>query len=811
MALVTSLLRANQASKTRVAELKKFLLVMILAVLIGSTAILGLNLQPARAAMFQGWQIEGGGQYSESNGIIRLWASGGQWIILYKEFSPVSDFNVSLQVKAAYLVGFALMLRSDLPFAGSTHGVNFEFGARDGGTFLLARYANGWTWNIFVSNAKPNVWYTMKLSVYSNPYRITAQVFTENGALLGSFSASDMSNFAFGSIRYLGFGVLESGGDFYVRYISRTWTVDDNGPADFHTIQEAINHANEGDIIFVRNGTYSSIQITKSLTIEGENKYTTIIDGGGGWHDGSGIIVRANNVRISKFTIQHAECVRIDSYVNMTFSDNIMLDNFQGIRLINTSGNMISDNIINGNYVSSAGAIGFDCADDNIIHNNILTNSGYLGAIHGGYPSYNNTFSENTITGNSRAIEMNNIFNDNKFFHNNLINNTIQVYFYGAAKVNSWDAGYPSGGNYWSDYAGKDSYNGLNQNLSGSDGIGDTPYIIDARNRDHYPLMKPWTSLAYMPMPTLSVQVSANPGSIATGQTSTITVTVTSDGSTVSGALVSLSSTGGSLNPASGTTDSNGRFAASFSSSTAGTFTITASASKSGYNLGSSNTQVIVSSAYGASVTVSTDRTSYSLGQSLTVSGKVSPVTAGLDVAIIVNGPSGDMRAIDQVTPNADGTYSKNVMTFMQEDPSGTWAVKATYQAATAVATFTFAGGPIGTGTFTPSAPALLDSAGNTISSVARNTGFFVQVQLKSNIGSDLSVYVLAQIKGSSGNVAAIGLTAADVRGGATKSVPVAFLGMSTSGTYTATIFVWSSITEPTPYAPTTVLVVTVT
>jgi hypothetical protein len=46
--------------------------------------------------------------------------------------------------------------------------------------------------------------------------------------------------------------------------------------------------------------------------------------------------------------------------------------------------------------------------------------------------------------------------------------------------VNVWDDGYPSGGNYWSDYAGTDANH---------DGIGDTPYIVDANNTDHYPLI----------------------------------------------------------------------------------------------------------------------------------------------------------------------------------------------------------------------------------------------------------------------------------------------------------------------------------
>jgi len=59
--------------------------------------------------------------------------------------------------------------------------------------------------------------------------------------------------------------------------------------------------------------------------------------------------------------------------------------------------------------------------------------------------------------------------------------------------VNVWDNGYPSGGNYWSDYNGTDLRKGPGQNVTGSDGIGDTPYIINTNNQDYYPLMMPWS------------------------------------------------------------------------------------------------------------------------------------------------------------------------------------------------------------------------------------------------------------------------------------------------------------------------------
>ena len=63
------------------------------------------------------------------------------------------------------------------------------------------------------------------------------------------------------------------------------------------------------------------------------------------------------------------------------------------------------------------------------------------------------------------------------------------MYFYETGHANFWDNSYPSGGNYWSDYTGVDLYWGPNQDQPGSDGIGDTPYIIDDDNQDNYPFM----------------------------------------------------------------------------------------------------------------------------------------------------------------------------------------------------------------------------------------------------------------------------------------------------------------------------------
>jgi parallel beta-helix repeat protein len=70
-------------------------------------------------------------------------------------------------------------------------------------------------------------------------------------------------------------------------------------------------------------------------------------------------------------------------------------------------------------------------------------------------------------------------------YHNNIINNVVQAFDDGS---NHWDNGYPSGGNFWSDYSGYDLYSGSNQDIPGNDAVGDTENSIDIDSVDNYPL-----------------------------------------------------------------------------------------------------------------------------------------------------------------------------------------------------------------------------------------------------------------------------------------------------------------------------------
>jgi parallel beta-helix repeat protein len=191
---------------------------------------------------------------------------------------------------------------------------------------------------------------------------------------------------------------------------------------------------------------------------------------------------RANNERVSGNNMANGNwsIYLYSSSSNSIIGNSIRGSNNQGILVDFSSAN----SIIGNNVTNSPVDIRLDSSSNNNISGNKMANGNwglYLNS------AYSNSVIGNSITANNYGIVLDNSSN-NGFWHN-FIGNAHQV---SAGGNNIWDDGYPSGGNYWSDYNGTDLYSGLNQNVTGSDEIGDTPYVIDANNTDHYPLMRPF-------------------------------------------------------------------------------------------------------------------------------------------------------------------------------------------------------------------------------------------------------------------------------------------------------------------------------
>jgi len=161
---------------------------------------------------------------------------------------------------------------------------------------------------------------------------------------------------------------------------------------------------------------------------------------------------------------------------NTILGDDIENNDRDGIICVIVSGS----NIISGNNISNNKHNGITLtlnSNVNIIsENNIQNNIHGIEINNSQYPS-NNTISENNITNNNVGIFISQC-SGSRIYHNNFDNNG--VHFLAELGANTLDNG--SEGNYWNNYNGADS-NG--------DGIGDTPYVIDADNQDNYPLMKP--------------------------------------------------------------------------------------------------------------------------------------------------------------------------------------------------------------------------------------------------------------------------------------------------------------------------------
>jgi parallel beta-helix repeat protein len=133
------------------------------------------------------------------------------------------------------------------------------------------------------------------------------------------------------------------------------------------------------------------------------------------------------------------------------------------------------------------------------------------------------------LLGNNITVTFNSISNNPSFgamfpevqpflaHHNNFIDDSVTGDHKGA-----WDNGYPSGGNFWSDYTGVDNCSGPSQNICPSpDGIGDTPYVlIGGPAVDHYPLIKPYLPIPDTTPPTwLSESTLITSNSSSTGLT----------------------------------------------------------------------------------------------------------------------------------------------------------------------------------------------------------------------------------------------------------------------------------------------------
>jgi len=205
--------------------------------------------------------------------------------------------------------------------------------------------------------------------------------------------------------------------------------VDDNntlGPWDgtqqhpYRNVTSALAHATTGDTINAHNGTYyENLLINKTVSIIGEDRNATVIDGKGagivvgiladgvvlrsctvrnsGTWDLGIVVGKVSNVTIEENMINNTGGIFLSLSNRSTVNENIISHNWFGIRLLMSDGNSLTSNVIENNH---EGITLYDVSNS-IIRNNTLSDNVYNLDISGEHLSHymNSIDSTNTING----------------------------------------------------------------------------------------------------------------------------------------------------------------------------------------------------------------------------------------------------------------------------------------------------------------------------------------------------------------------------------------------------------------------------
>jgi parallel beta-helix repeat protein len=302
-------------------------------------------------------------------------------------------------------------------------------------------------------------------------------------------------------------------------------TVDGGGGGNYTTIQEAVNNAQNGDMILVNPGVYQeNVAVDKELSIisnsyfsANQTKRTYVI---GAVPESDVFDINSNNVILQGFYIiggpsgteRDEVGINLEGMQNCSLTNNALLLNAIGISLKGSGDNYIDSNLV------SLGKYGIALAEsnENVLSNNtVMTNENGISLNNSINNTLVNNIADSNVIGILLGMAERNILDynfimrnaygisgeaakSNIMTNNSLYLNDVGVSLKGSADntlyenrfsnfldaldegKNIWNSG--SKGNYWHNYTGLDA---------DMNGVGDTPYVVNQTTEsiDYMPLL----------------------------------------------------------------------------------------------------------------------------------------------------------------------------------------------------------------------------------------------------------------------------------------------------------------------------------